>query len=136
MALKRLQRTYTVDEKLEVLGWLRESTLADVAAETGIPYETVRTWSRNETRIRSFKGSKTRKTTGGQGRKELVPFTSDLVMFMKDTRRNEEVLSSVSMINFMKQHHSPWLQAYLARSKTPDSGYRGLMRLCQRFSHR
>ncbi|KAE9320607.1 hypothetical protein PR003_g17674 [Phytophthora rubi] len=33
------------------------------------------------------------KTLKGQGRKEMIPFSDGLVIFMKDMRRDEEVRS-------------------------------------------
>ena len=43
MVAMRIQRRYTIDEKLEVLDWLDESTKVVVARESGIPYDTIRT---------------------------------------------------------------------------------------------
>jgi hypothetical protein len=89
---KRLERSYSMDEKLAILDWLSDSSKREIANETGIPYDTIRYWEKTESKIRGFKGSKLSKTTGGQGRKEIVPFSPALVVYMKDIRRDEKVL--------------------------------------------
>lgn len=88
---KRVQHSYTTNNKLEVLDWVAESNKMEVARASGIPYDTIRTSVKNEENIRAFSGNKRRKTIGGQGRKEIVPFSQDLVIYMKDARRAEEV---------------------------------------------
>jgi transposase-like protein len=88
---KRVQRSYTINDKLEILDWLETGMVAEVAREAGIPYDTVRSWQKNADRIRGYTGSGKAKTVGRQGRRELVPFSHDLVIYMKDVRRDEEV---------------------------------------------
>ncbi|RLO05108.1 hypothetical protein DYB28_005701 [Aphanomyces astaci] len=69
-----------------------------------------------------------RPTLGGQGAKGIIPFKHDLLTFMKDVRRDEHILTSMHMINFMKAYHKAWLDTYVVGKVDP---YKSLLRLCQ-----
>ncbi|RLO01201.1 hypothetical protein DYB28_007881, partial [Aphanomyces astaci] len=72
-------------------------------------------------------------TLGGQGAKGIIPFKHDLLTFMKDVRRDEHILTSMHMINFMKVYHKAWLDTYVVGKVDP---YKSLLRLCQSFAAR
>ncbi|RHY27050.1 hypothetical protein DYB32_007085 [Aphanomyces invadans] len=75
-------------------------------------------------------------TLGGQGRKESLPFASELLAFMNDVRDGEHFLTHGHLITFIKTHHKEWLDQYLATKKNDDRAYHSLLKLCQRFSTR
>ncbi|RHY55266.1 hypothetical protein DYB30_008128 [Aphanomyces astaci] len=74
-----------------------------------------------------------RPTLGGQGAKGIIPFKHDLLTFMKDVRRDEHILTSMHMINFMKVYHKAWLDTYVVGKVDP---YKSLLRFCQSFAAR
>ncbi len=55
-------------------------SLASVSRETEIPESTIRDWRDQQDAIFAFEGDQRRKTLGGQGGKELVPFAHELVI--------------------------------------------------------
>ncbi|RHZ26065.1 hypothetical protein DYB37_011187 [Aphanomyces astaci] len=44
----------------------------------------------------------------------IIPFKHDLLTFMKDVSRDEHILTSMHMINFMKANHKAWLDTYVS----------------------
>ncbi|POM78709.1 Hypothetical protein PHPALM_3736 [Phytophthora palmivora] len=76
----------------------------------------------NKADIEDFRGTQSSKTLKGLSTKCIVQFAHDLVMFMKDVRREEGQPS--------------WLEDYLSIKATPEKGLRALMRLSQRFAAR
>jgi hypothetical protein len=94
---KRRQRTYTIKQRREVLeqlphGTVPSNVLAATALREKIPTKTLRDWIRKRAEITAFGGSEKRKTMGGQGRREMfASFGPELVTYMKDTRRDNEV---------------------------------------------
>jgi hypothetical protein len=51
----------------------------------------LRGWIANADAIMAHQGSSRRLTVSGQGRREKIPFSQDLVAHMKDVRREERV---------------------------------------------
>ncbi|OWZ15313.1 hypothetical protein PHMEG_00011070 [Phytophthora megakarya] len=51
---------------------------------------------------------------------------------MKDTRRAEEFLTTSSMITFIHENYAEWLDTYLSRKTSLESGRRALEQLLQR----
>ena len=87
------QRSYTLREKRDVLQALdMGESVRSVSKRFNIPRRTVRNWKENASAIRESKRSQIRLTLGGQGREEIIPFSHDLVTFMKDARREDKVL--------------------------------------------
>lgn len=64
------------------------------AVKFDIPRRTIRNWI--EVRDAILAGSEKQRALR-KGRGGIVPFSDDLVMFMKDTRREEKVLSTIWM---------------------------------------
>ena len=69
--------------------------MTDLQAETNIPRRTIRDWIANQEAINAYRGSAKRPTLGGQGMKEIIPFSSDQVLYMKDTWRDENVSTKI-----------------------------------------
>ncbi|OWZ01562.1 hypothetical protein PHMEG_00027021 [Phytophthora megakarya] len=84
------RRSYTFKFKREVLEDLEH--MSSYAAEElrGVPRRTIRNWEINRDAIMSFEGSE-KSRAARPGRAELIPFSADLIMFMKDRRRMEKV---------------------------------------------
>ncbi|KAJ0391959.1 hypothetical protein ATCC90586_011549 [Pythium insidiosum] len=101
--------SYKIKTKRETLMKLNGRSVASVSRDTGIPASTIGDWRDHADEIFAYTGSERNKTLGGQGGAELIPFAHELVVFMKDQRRGEEVLSSIHMIGFIKAHvGDPW----------------------------
>ncbi|RHY70433.1 hypothetical protein DYB30_013411 [Aphanomyces astaci] len=73
----------------------------------------------------------TRTRSGRQSAKDMIPFKHDLLTFMKTVRRDEHILTSMHMINFMKTYLKAWLDTYVDGKVDP---YKSLLRLCQSFA--
>ncbi|KAF4135702.1 hypothetical protein GN958_ATG15099, partial [Phytophthora infestans] len=62
-------------------------------------------WWVGGAKLRVYEGNKLDKTTKGQGRKESFPFTSALLTYMKDVRRD-------------KENYPDWIEAYAENKKS------------------
>ncbi|KAF0720579.1 Aste57867_219 [Aphanomyces stellatus] len=103
------------------------------SATHGISRSTWYGWMQTSDKIKASKRNKKRPTLGGQGKKPIIPFTNELVSFMKGVRREEHILTSMHMVTFMKTYHREWLENYTADKGDP---YKRLLELCQAFAHR
>ncbi|EEY68803.1 uncharacterized protein PITG_18702 [Phytophthora infestans T30-4] len=102
----------------------------------GHPHGTVHGWWVGRAKLRVDEGNKLDKTTKGQGRKESFPFTSALLTYMKDGRRDEEFLTTSGMIAFIQENYPDWIEAYAENKKSDESCRRALERLLQRTADR
>lgn len=97
MQSRQLRRNYSFKEEREVLLTLESMTTCDVADVFGIPRRTIRNWQKKSTNIFSFKGSEKRKSLR-PGRPESIPFSADLLMFMKDRCWLEQVCTATIIL--------------------------------------
>ncbi|KAF4141043.1 hypothetical protein GN958_ATG09891, partial [Phytophthora infestans] len=118
------QRGYPIKEKLAAVDLIERIELT--AAVESWATRTART------KLRVYKGNKLDKTTKGQGRKESFPFTSALLTYTKDVRRDEEFLTTSGMIAFIQESYPDWIEAYAENKKSNESCRRALERLLQR----
>ncbi|RHY79106.1 hypothetical protein DYB31_006054 [Aphanomyces astaci] len=85
-------------------------------------------------KLRNFSGSKARKrNTGNCGAVPIIPDAHDLVIHMKDLRRQELAVTSSHMLQFLRADHTDWIENYMSTRKT---GYKSLLRLLQHFADR
>jgi hypothetical protein len=93
---KRRRKMCTLEEKLNALDMLdADESRSTVASVFDAPDSTIATWWQQRERLRTFTGSKKRKTVGGQGRPESIPFTEALVKHMTKLRDDEEVRAAL-----------------------------------------
>ncbi|ETK71107.1 hypothetical protein L915_21593 [Phytophthora nicotianae] len=132
----RVERSYKIQFKRQVIS--RAAVVGVDAAwrEDNVPRRTVGNWVDNKEAIMSFSGSAKSKTLKGQGRKEMIPFSRELVLYMKDERRDNNIVTTRMMIDYMKEHHHDWLIEYLGTKKNEDSAQKALYALCQNFAKR
>ncbi|RHY38061.1 hypothetical protein DYB38_002975 [Aphanomyces astaci] len=135
MTPRRPQISYTLATKRQLLMRFDEAGVSSRKfwTEHGIPRSTWKTWLTLRAKLVTTTRNKKRATLGGQGAKSIIPFQHDLLTFMKDVRRDEHILTSMHMINFMKTYHKAWLDEYTAAKPDP---YKSLLRLCQSFAKR
>jgi hypothetical protein len=88
-ASKRKQHSYTIEEKIAAI---KIAMVVGAAEQIKRPRGTVKGWWDAREAILAFEGCKRRKTLGGQGRHEQIPFSQDLVTFLKDQRRLNKVI--------------------------------------------
>ncbi|TYZ59156.1 hypothetical protein PybrP1_009767, partial [[Pythium] brassicae (nom. inval.)] len=74
--------------------------------------------------------------SGNLGVRWLGVAESDLVMYMKDRRREEKVFSTAGMMQFIIRHHSQWLTEDVDGKASRKVAYASLQRLLQRFCTR
>lgn len=97
---KKKKNSYTIWEKREALVQLEVGrSLATVARSIPVPESTLRDWRNQAPRLFAFEGSERSKTLKGQGGKEIIPFAHDLIVFMKDRRRDEKVRYSTEHLH-------------------------------------
>ncbi|KAE9001845.1 hypothetical protein PF001_g8382 [Phytophthora fragariae] len=107
----------------------------EAARTQGIPRRTLNDWRKSVDDIFDYKGSeKTLSRT--PGRCELVPFGIELITFMKDTRRDSEVLTAKTMASSVRDVYSDWLESYIQGKKDTATAYESLLRLLRRFAYR
>ncbi|OWY96321.1 hypothetical protein PHMEG_00033438, partial [Phytophthora megakarya] len=133
---KRVKRSYNIKFKRQVISRVEESGIDAVIKETKVPRRTVRDWVSSQSKITNFDGSQKSKTLNGQGRKETIPFSHALVLYMTDERRDNKLVTTRTLIEYMKRHQHTWLVEYLQTKKSEDSGQKALYKLCQQFSKR
>ncbi|KAE9086111.1 hypothetical protein PF005_g20817 [Phytophthora fragariae] len=100
----------------------------------GTPRWTLNDWRKSTDDIFGYKGSE--KTLSRiPGRRELVPFGIELITFMKDTRRDSEVLTAKTMASFVRDVYPDWLESYIRGKKDTATAYESLLRLLRRFAY-
>uniref|UniRef100_A0AAV1TQH1 Carbohydrate kinase FGGY N-terminal domain-containing protein n=1 Tax=Peronospora matthiolae TaxID=2874970 RepID=A0AAV1TQH1_9STRA len=136
---RRLQQqrcNYSVKKKRELIALAQVAGVREVCRMEGIPRRTLRHWLDDAEKINSFEGPESRKSIGRSGRRELLPFGRELTTFLLDGRLDGREVTSSHMIGYIREHHQPWLDKYLADKKSAESGQAALTRLCQRFVER
>ncbi|OWZ12297.1 hypothetical protein PHMEG_00014569 [Phytophthora megakarya] len=129
----RVERSFTIKQKREALALAERVGVTRAGKRLNIARPTIYDWRKQAEDIWSFKGHSTSKTLKGQGRKEIFPGVSDLVTYMKDVRREESVLSTAGMIEFMWPTHPEWMSSYVSRV---SEGGGALERMVQRIANR
>ncbi|RHZ05261.1 hypothetical protein DYB26_011477 [Aphanomyces astaci] len=112
---------------------MHTASTRDLEAATGIPKSCVARWMQQATQLLLADGPLKRYNLSGAGRPEEVPDTAALVAYMHKLRDAERAVTCTHLVNFLKRHHRPWLDVYLATKK---AGYPSLLRLLQRCCHR
>ncbi|EGZ30704.1 hypothetical protein PHYSODRAFT_471609 [Phytophthora sojae] len=87
----RAKRSFKMQYKREVLRMVATVGIDETIKQSSVPRWTVRDWVKNEDKITSFSGSQKSKAMKGQGRKEMIPFSHTLVLYMKNERRDNNV---------------------------------------------
>ncbi|OWY90805.1 Sedoheptulokinase [Phytophthora megakarya] len=116
-------RSYNIKFKRQAINRVEEIGIDAAIKETKVPRRTVRDWVSNQSK----------KT---QGRKEIIPFSHALVLYMKDERRDNKLVTTRTLIEYMKSHQHTWLVEYLQTKKSKDREQKALYKLCQQFSKR
>ncbi|KAF4141736.1 hypothetical protein GN958_ATG09066 [Phytophthora infestans] len=130
------QRGYPIKEKLAAVDLVERIGLTAAVEKLGHLHGTVHGWWVGRAKLRVYEGNKLDKTTKGQGLKESFPFTSALLTYMKDVRRDEEFLTTSGMIAFIQENCPDWIEAYAENKKSDVSCRRDLERLLQRTADR
>ncbi|KAG6965307.1 hypothetical protein JG688_00007298 [Phytophthora aleatoria] len=98
----------------------------------GISRWTLNDWRKSAESLFSYTGSeKTLART--PGRHEVIPFGIDLITFMKDTRRDSEVLTAETMASFVWDEYHDCLEGY-AECKDTVTAYELLLRRAWRIA--
>ncbi|KAG4225329.1 hypothetical protein PC116_g26238 [Phytophthora cactorum] len=106
--------------------------VSGVTAATGIPRWTLNDLRKSTESIFGYTGSeKTLALT--PGRREVIPFGIELITFMKDTRRDSELLTVKTMASFVRDEYHGWLEGYVEGKKDTVTAYESLLR---RFAYR
>ncbi|KAF0692514.1 Aste57867_16416 [Aphanomyces stellatus] len=131
-------KRYTNAERKKLVLEYEASGLTSLKFSTlkNVRHSTFRSMLDRKDRIISTKCNGKDATLGGQGRRQKIPFASELHQFMLDVHHAEHFLTHTHMITFMKQHHMEWLESYLKSKKNDERAYHSLLRLCQRFTAR
>ncbi|KAE9240874.1 hypothetical protein PF002_g9542 [Phytophthora fragariae] len=107
----------------------------EAARTQGIPRWTLNDWRKSADDIFDYKGSE-KTLSRAPGRRELAPFGIELIAFMKDTRRDSEVLTAKTMASFVRDVYRDWLESYIQGKKDTATAYESLLRLLRRFAYR
>ncbi|RQM23507.1 hypothetical protein B5M09_004631 [Aphanomyces astaci] len=107
----RMRQKYTIADRRKLLAGFDPalSSSKGYAKANGIDWGTWRSWLKKKDVIMTKRINVKKTTLGGQGRRESIPFASEMVAFM---------------------------ESYINNKKNDDTAYRSLLRLCQRFSTR
>lgn len=99
------RRRYSYKFKRQVLEDLKIMSTYASQDKHGVPRRTIRNWDKDRIAIFGFGGSE-KGQAARPGRVEIIPFATDLITFMKDRRRQEKVLCTVNLIQFIKIEHA------------------------------
>lgn len=88
----------------------------------------------NSSKILSIKRKRgqRRKSSERIGRSISIPFSNDLVMFMKDARHQEHPLTVRSVLVYIKAEHPMFVAEYQKKCKEP---YKSLLQLIRRIAY-
>ncbi|RHY48754.1 hypothetical protein DYB30_009013 [Aphanomyces astaci] len=111
---------------------MHTASIRDIEAATGIPKSKVARWMQQAHQLLLHDGPLKRYNLSGAGRPHELPDTAALVAYMHKLRAAERAVTCTHLVNFLKRHHRPWLDEYLAAKK---AGYNSLLRLLQRCCH-
>ncbi|KAE9157926.1 hypothetical protein PF004_g32043, partial [Phytophthora fragariae] len=132
---KQHRKHYSMKKKRAVLRATEGMSEREAARTQGIPRWTLNDWRKSADDIFDYKGSeKTLSRT--PGRRELVPFGIELITFMKDTRRDSEMLTAKTMASFVRDVYPDWLESNIQGKKDTATAYESLLRLLRRFAYR
>ncbi|EGZ06025.1 hypothetical protein PHYSODRAFT_247548 [Phytophthora sojae] len=98
----------------------------EAARQQDVPRWILNDWRKAEDDIVGCAGSEKR-LSRGPGRPEMVPFGAELVTFMKDTRRDCEVLTAKVMASFVRDQYPDWLAGYVDGKKNAVTAYDSLV---------
>ncbi|OQR82274.1 hypothetical protein ACHHYP_20804, partial [Achlya hypogyna] len=98
--------------------------------EQNVPRSTFQGWLERKEDYLGLTKCGQRKHLADRSVDVAIPFGPALLTFMKDVRRDEQILTTARMIAWITAHHKRWLRAYL---KAKRSGYNSLLRLLQRY---
>ncbi|POM65278.1 hypothetical protein PHPALM_19032 [Phytophthora palmivora] len=107
---------YTIKEKRRVLLATQGLSQCEAASSQNIPRWTINTWRKGKDDIFSFRGSE-KMLSRAPGRPETIPFRVELIVFMKDTRRESRPLTASLMAAYIREEHSGWLDSYAEGKK-------------------
>lgn len=136
-----LRNSYTIKEKQRILLYMEkfqnahEGYLAVQKHFKFVPINTLKKWKMNKDnilKVNNIKG-KRQKSIGRVGRNLSVPFTSDVVMFMKDARRQEHPLTVRCVLEYVKTQYPEFISNYMEHHKQP---YKSLLQLFRRIAYR
>ncbi|KAH9120207.1 hypothetical protein LEN26_011229 [Aphanomyces euteiches] len=131
-ALTKLRRSYTKAYKLKILRAVEEQGLQAVAETTSISKETIRKW--DEAALASLQSKA--KRSPGAGRPCILPQPQNLLDFMVFLREKRRPLSTFHLVQYIKTHHTEWLQNYIASCECVGDPYKNIGSLCRDFAHR
>ncbi|KAG6941710.1 hypothetical protein JG687_00019488 [Phytophthora cactorum] len=125
----------TTNEKRAVLRAIEGMGEREASRTQETPCWALKDWRKSPESIFGYTGSeKTMVRT--PGRHEVIPFGIELITFMKDTRRDSEVLKAKTMAIFVRDEYHEWLEGYVEGKKDTIIAYESLLRLLRRFSYR
>ena len=104
---KRRKRKLKRDELRAVEGLSQR----EAVRQQVVPRWTLNDWRRAKDSVTSYPRSENR-VSRGPGRRGIIPFGGELVTFMKDTRRDCEVLTAKVMAGFVPDVYPEWLGFY------------------------
>ncbi|ETV76316.1 hypothetical protein H257_09781 [Aphanomyces astaci] len=124
----------SIAQKLHAVQIATASSVHHAAQSLGYGERTVRRWVMEQDKLRNFSGSKARKrNTGNCEAVPIIPDGHDLVIHMKDLRRQDLAVTSSHMLQFLRADHTDWIENYKSTRKT---GYKSLLRLLKHFADR
>ncbi|RHY14701.1 hypothetical protein DYB36_010191 [Aphanomyces astaci] len=101
--------------------------------ENGIPRGTWTTWLTLRAKLTAATRNSKRTTLDEQGAKGIILFQHVSLTFMKNVHRDEYILTSMHIINFMRTYQKAWLDTYV---EGKVEHYKSLLRLWQSFAAR
>ncbi|KAE9126383.1 hypothetical protein PF007_g6001 [Phytophthora fragariae] len=125
---KRLRNHYTIKKKRAVLQAIKGKTEQDAAWSEGIPRWTLNDRRKDEQSIFAYEGSE-KTLSRAPGRPETVPFSGELITFMKDARRDSEVLTANTMASYVRDQYPEWLESYMVGKKDATTANESLLKL-------
>ncbi|KAE8888097.1 hypothetical protein PF005_g6529 [Phytophthora fragariae] len=113
---KRLRKHYTIKKKRAVLQAIKGKTEREAAWSEGIQRWTLNDWRKDEESTFAYEGSE-KTLSRAPGCPETVPFSGELITFIKDARRDSEVLTAKTMACYVRDQYPEMLDMLHGRQE-------------------
>ncbi|OQR98456.1 hypothetical protein ACHHYP_20381 [Achlya hypogyna] len=128
--LKRREYKDTMRERKILLTLFFSGTYSSAHAFSvlvNVPSVTFHDWIRRNNTIFAWDGPERAATFSSQGHRENNPFFLGLVTFMKDMRRNNVVVTTHDMLEYVSFPHPDWYDVYMTCKISPERAYNTLL---------
>ncbi|KAK1938264.1 hypothetical protein P3T76_009414 [Phytophthora citrophthora] len=129
------RKHYSIHTKHAVILGTEGMSVRAAAKAFGVLRRTLTDWVAEKENHFAFQGSENTPART-PWRTESIPFSPELLTYMKDQRRADQALTTTRMVQFIRSSYLQWLTEYTENKKDTSTAYDSLFRLLRRFAYR